>query len=139
MAYKLDGNDIYATYGVTIEKVEGAFDWLKRKGDTGYSWEDENGEEYFVDVDDIHFEARDIVLKCVIAATSQATFISKLNTFKGVLMASGLRALILPYDPATTYSVYYVSGSSLEMLVKWNATTLAGHFWVKLRQPNPVR
>lgn len=139
MAYLIDGVDIYTTYGVQVEKVEGAFDWLQRKGDTGYSWPDEDGEDYYVDADDIHFEPRDIILHCILTAASQSAFVTALNTFKDALMASGLRSLTLPYDSSKTYSVYYVQGSSLDMLTKWNANTLVGSFWIKLREPDPTR
>lgn len=137
MIYQIDGSDLYTTYGVKVIKSKGGHGFLKRKGETGHSWLDENGEEYFTESDDMIFEARDIVLTCVITAASQSAFETALNSFKAALMASGLRTLILPYL-SSTLSVYYVSGSSVDMLTKWDANMLAGKFFIKLREPSPT-
>jgi hypothetical protein len=138
LGYKIDGNDLETTYGVTVYKVTGPFDFPKRKGETAFDWPDEDGEEAYTDADDIVFEARDIILSCYIKATSRTDFLTKLNSFKAVLIASGTRTLALPYT-TETFTVYYTAGSALEMLSKWNSATYMGKFFVKLREPNPAR
>jgi hypothetical protein len=134
--YLLDGNDLASTYGVYIRKVDGILDFLKRKGDTAYNWLDEDGEEHFTDADDIHFEARDIVLSCYIKAAAKATFLTNLNSFKTVLKSSGLHTLKLPYF-TSTFSVYFKAGGKLSMLTGWNSPVIVGQFLLTLREPNP--
>jgi len=138
LGYTIDGTDLETTYGVTVYKVKGALDFLKRKGDTAFDWPDEDGEEAFTDADDIVFEARDIILYCRIKATSRTDFFTKLSSFKAALIASGTRTLALPYI-SNTFTVYYVSGSSLDMLSKFVSNSYMGKFFVKLREPSPTR
>ena len=135
--YLFDTLDIAATYGVYVQKTKGALDFLKRKGETAYSWADENGEEHFTDADDIYSEPRDIILFCYIKATSKANFHSQLNAFKAVLAGSGLHTLKLPFL-SSNLNVYFKAGGALNMLTGWNGSTLVGKFILKLREPDPT-
>jgi len=135
--YLLDTLDMAATYGVYIQKTKGALDFLKRKGKTAHSWLDSNGEEHFTTTDDIYFEPRDIILYCYIKATSKANFLSQLNAFKIVLEGSGLHTLKLPFL-SSNLNVYFKAGGALDMLTKWDSSTLVGKFILKLREPEPT-
>ena len=80
--YLLDTLDIATTYGIYVQKVKGALDFLKRKGETAHNWPDSHGEEAYTDADDIYFGPRDIILFCYIKADTKADFLTKLNSFK---------------------------------------------------------
>ena len=135
--YLLDTLDMATTYGVYIQKTKGALDFLKRKGKTAHSWLDSNGEEHFTDADDIYFEPRDIILYCYMKANSKANFLSQLNAFKIVLEGSGLHTLKLPFL-SSNLNIYYKAGGALNMLTKWDSSTLVGKFILKLREPSPT-
>jgi len=135
--YLLDSKDLATEYGVFVQKTKGALDFPKRKGETAYSWPDEDGEEYFTDAGDIFFEPRNIILFCFIKATSKATFLSQLNAFKAVLAGSGLHTLKLPFL-SSNLNVYFKEGGALNMLTGWNGSTLIGKFILKLREPDPT-
>lgn len=129
-------HDLAATYGVYVQKVKGALDFLKRKGEIAHNWLDSNGEEAFIGADDIHFGTRDIILFCYIKADTKADFLTKLNLFKAILEGPGLRTLKLPFLD-DTLDVYFKDGGALSMLTGWNSSLLVGKFILKLREPNP--
>lgn len=129
-------HDLAATYGVYVQKVKGALDFLKRKGETAQNWLDSTGEEAYADMGDIHFEPRDIILFCYIKADTKADFLTKLNLFKAVLEGPGLRTLKLPFLD-DTLDVYFKDGGALNMLTNWNGSKLVGKFIMKLREPVP--
>jgi len=134
--YKIDDKDIASEYGVYVQKVKGALDFLKRKGETAHNWLDSNGEEAYTDAGDIHFESRDIILFCYIKADTKENFLTKLNLFKAVLEGPGLRTLKLPFL-TDTLDVYFKDGGALDMLTGWNSSLLVGKFILKLREPVP--
>jgi len=138
MIYLFDGVDLYATYGIKVMKVFGVHDFLKRKGETGHNWLDEDGEEHYTDVSDIYFEPRDIVLECYIRATSTTTLLTNFNAFKAVVESSGLHTLKLPYD-SKTYSVYVKDGGNFSMITPWASNIYVGKFTLILREPVPAR
>jgi hypothetical protein len=129
-------HDLAATYGVYIQKVKGALDFLKRKGEIAHNWLDSHGEEAFAGTDDIHFEPRDIILFCYMKADTKEDFITKLNLFKAVLEGPGLRTLKLPFLD-DTLDVYFKDGGALNMLTGWNGSLSVGKFILKLREPVP--
>lgn len=134
--YLLDDLDIALTYGIYVQKVKGALDFLKRKGEIAHNWLDSSGEEAYTDAGDIYFEPRDIILFCYIKANTKADFLSYLNSFKAVLEGSGLHTLKLPFLD-DTLSVYFKDGGTLDMLTGWNSSLLVGKFILKLREPVP--
>ena len=129
-------HDLAATYGVYVQKVKGALDFLKRKGEIAHNWLDSNGEEAFIGADDIHFGPRDIILFCYIKEDTKEGFLIKLNLFKAVLEGPGLRTLKLPFLE-DTLDVYFKDGGILNMLTGWNSSLLVGKFILKLREPVP--
>jgi len=135
--YLLDTKDLASEYGVYVQKVKGALDFLKRKEPTAYNWLDSNGEEAFTDADDIYFEPRDIILFCHMKASSKADFLTNLGAFKAVLEGSGLHTLKLPFL-SSNLNVYFKVGGALNMLTKWDSDILVGKFILKLREPDPT-
>lgn len=134
--YLLDTLDIATTYGVYVQKVSGALDFLKRKGETAHNWLDSHGEEAYTDAGDIYFEPRDIILFCYIKADTKDDFLAKLNLFKAILEGFGLHTLKLPFL-TYTLDVYFKDGGTLNMLTGWNSSKLVGKFILKLREPIP--
>lgn len=135
--YLLDTLDMATTYGVYIQKVKGALDFLRRKGETAHNWFDSHGEEAYTDADDIYFGPRDIILFCYIKADTKADFLSKLNSFKIVLEGPGLHTLKLPFL-SSNLNVYFKDGGALNMLTGWNGSKMVGKFILKLREPVPT-
>ena len=131
-------HDLAATYGVYVQKIKGALDFLKRKGETAHNWLDSNGEEAYAGADDIHFGPRDIILFCYIKANTEEDFLIKLNLFKAVLEGPGLRTLKLPFL-TDALDVYFKDGGALNMLTGWNSSLLVGKFILKLREPVPSK
>jgi len=129
-------HDLATIYGVYVQKVKGALDFLKRKGKTSQNWLDSTGEEAYTDVGDIYFGPRDIILFCYMKADTKADFLSNLNSFKAVLEGPGLRTLKLPFL-TDTLDVYFKDGGALDMLTGWNSSKLVGKFILKLREPVP--
>lgn len=136
--YLFDGVDLAEIYGIYVEKASGFWDLPKRKGETEYDWEDEDGVEEFTDAADIFFDARDVRLTCHLRATSQGDFLKKLNAFRTELMSSGLHTLKLPYNGSIVYNVYFRDKSALRFITKWNGARLVGKFYITLREPDPV-
>lgn len=137
--YKIDGNDLWGTYRVTVKKITGLHGFLSRKGDISQSWLDSDGEEPFTDWNDIYFEGNDVIMFCYLRASSWTTFQSMITSFKNKLESTGLKTLTVPYT-STTFSLMYVKGSDIEMLTpKQNVNQYVGEFWIQFRQTTPVR
>jgi len=143
--YTIDGNDLKDTYGIIVIKVSGILDFLRRKGDTGHNWLDEDGEDYYTTASDIYFEPRDITLDCVLVGNTRNDFASKHNAFKYILESPGLHSLKTPYY-SLTYNVYLKDGGKVDMITPWRSHVTAGsqnkyiaRFSITLREPEPAR
>ena len=143
--YLLDSVDLKDTYGITVIKVSGIHDFLKRKGETGHNWLDEDGEEEYIASSDIYFEPRDITLECILVGTSRNDFVVKIRQFKYALESPGLHTFKTPYF-SSSYSVYFKDGGKVDILTAWNSHITAGKsrkhiakFTITLREPNPIR
>ena len=143
--YLFDGNDLKDTYGISVIRVSGILDFLKRKGETGHNWLDEDGEEYYTDASDIDFEPRDITLQCVLVGSTRNDFASKHNAFKKILESAGLHTFNTPYY-SLTYNVYFKDGGRVDMITPWRSHVGAGssnkyiaRFTITLREPEPAR
>ncbi len=126
--YKIDGNNLFSSYGIRIEKVRGYLDLPRRKKPTAQSWIDEDGEEEFTDITDIFFEPRDIILFCHIQSTTNLDFLTKLKAFKTILKAPGLHTLGLPGMILSTGET--ASGGGVNTLIDsgigWTVNSYAG-------------
>jgi hypothetical protein len=143
--YLFNSIDLKDTYGITVVKTSGILDFLKRKGDTGHNWLDEDGEESYTDASDIVFEPRDITLECILIGTSRNDFSNKWKAFKTVLESPGLHTLAVPYW-SRTYDVYFKDGSRVDMMTPWRSHVTAGsqnkyiaRFSITLTEPEPQR
>jgi hypothetical protein len=136
--YTLDGHNLKSEYGITVVRIAGMFDFLARKGETSQDWPDSDGEQAYTDASDIYFKGREIMMTCVIAATSASTLMTNLNAFKTMLQAAGTRALVHT-ETSTTVNVYMVDSAAVDLMNKWNSTKTALRFMLKLREPSPTR
>lgn len=137
--YRFRGYDFKGNWGVTVLSCDGNLSFLKRKGPTGHSWPDEDGEEAFALADDIKFEARDISLTCLLRAEDKTTFLYRVNNLKSWIEAPGLQTLYIG-TTGKTHNVHLVDGGNFSMLTKWKTTgTMVGRFILKFREPLPVR
>ena len=138
--YLLDGLDILDTYNIRVMKVDGLYDFLERKGKTAHNWEDEDGEEEYVDSNDIYFLPRDITIKCYIRVSSRNDLLTSLDAFKLVLQSAGLHTFKVPYM-SINYNIYFKDGGKVDIQSKWaenQAHVVIGVFTIRLREPNPL-
>ena len=133
----IDGHDM-TEYGVKVIKSTGPFNFLKRKGESSYSWPDADGEEAFTDADDIYFEGRDFYLYCLLIADTKAAFLTQWNALCQRLQMTGLRTLVVPYS-AYSYELMYVEGSDPFFYTKWNSDKIMAKFHLKFRETTPRR
>ena len=131
----IDGNDIYSTYGVVIEKSEGALGVLQMKDRKVHVWPDEHGES--VDLDSIYFEGRDITLRCYIEGTSAANYVTRIKNFFNALSAPKFRYLKFA-NINKGYLVYLRNGSDVIRLTNFTNVPVIGKFTLQFRVPNPV-
>jgi hypothetical protein len=136
--YRLDGLNVKSTYGISVLSCDGNLSILKRKGETGYSWPDEDGEEPFVNAGDITFEPRDISLTCLLRGETKTSFLTRLNNLRKVLESSGLHTLFIG-TTGVTHSVYMTDGGTLSLLGKVTNRITVGRFILKFREPVPAR
>ncbi len=137
--YRLDGNNLFTTYGVKVLQSIGNLDFLKRKGKTSENWLDEDGEEEYVLANDIYYQPRDINLTCMIRAANKTTMLTNLSALKAVLESAGLHTLFLG-TTGVTHSIYFKDGGKIRPITKWDGSTImAASFVLKLREPDPVR
>jgi len=137
LGYKIDGVELN-TWGVQVERVDGISNFLKRKGDMGFSYPDEDGIDSYNTDADIKYEARDILLHCRIEAATASQYFVRLNFFKKLIMRPGTRTLEVPYT-SETFEVEYKEGSKINNLTSFSANTLVNTFYVKFVEPTPVR
>jgi hypothetical protein len=136
-AWTIDGVNLKNTYGITVTRSTGFLDLLPRKGETGHSWPDEDGEESYTDAADIVFESREIVLHCIMQGTSKSDLMSKRAAFVAAIDAPGLRVLANPHT-GLSYSVYRAAASAVTVLSKWNPGKNTIDFALKLIEPDPT-
>ncbi len=134
--WRLDEYDLYYNFGVNVISIRGIHGFAKRKvfPIPLDKWND--GEEYAPNTTDIHFEGRDVILSCILRASSVAQFLMNFRLFKDHLYNTGLRSLKIPYE-GTLYDIYLQKEGKVEMLTKWSADTLVARFDLKFRQPEP--
>ena len=137
--YTIDGDDFFATYGVTVVRSKGFLDFLKRKTPLFQSWEDEDGEQPFTDANDIFFETVKPVLSCLMEGNDLSDFITNHSALKTKLEATGLRTIKTPWTGAEEFEVYFVDGATPEMLSKTNSEPVLARFNLKFRIAVPAR
>ncbi len=138
--YLLDGLDILDTYNIHVKKVHGIYDFLKRKGETGHNWLDEDGEEEYTDANDIYFKPRIIQVDFFIKVSNRNDLLTSMDAFKLILQSAGLHTFKVPYM-SINYSIYFKNGGKVEVMTPW-AEGVGHHviakFSLKFVEPNPL-
>ncbi len=116
--YTIDGNNLKTVYGISVERLDGIDDLPARKGQTSQEFPDEYGEESFTDANDIYFETQELTFKGYMEASDQADYISKVQAFKTLMSAPGLRDFQTDHRPGVSMDGYVVSGIKFGKLTK---------------------
>ena len=74
-----------STFGIKVTKIRGVFDMPGRYGTYEYDWQDVDGIDAFVEVDDIYFKQRQISLDCIMEADSINEFQYNLGLFRDLV------------------------------------------------------
>jgi hypothetical protein len=135
MILTIDGYDLYTNWGLQCVRSKGLLDPLKVKKGNLHNYNDEHGED--IDLSEVYFEPRPIVLDFIIQATTMAQFASRVRAFSALIQSPGLHVLKLPILDRPFY-VYCQSEWDFDLLSKWNNTLMAGKLSVQLVEPLPV-
>lgn len=134
----IDGIDI-AELGMFIMKDED-YDFLsfaERKEPSQNNWYEYNGVD--IDLSEIYFREKRLVVLFYIAADSASEFISNLNTFYTLISKPGYRAIYLR-DFDKTFSLRYVSCTDyLHGKGLYNPTRKRGEISVEFSMDNPTQ
>lgn len=138
--YYLNGT-LFADYGVKIIQSKGILNALKMKEPVKTNWPDHHGE--VIDLAAPRFEAREIVLECIIKATNSNDWIGKVRLFIGALQQAELNQIVIEIvDGATSMRplVYMVFLQEVPDISKtWSEANMFGTFTLKLKEPEPVK
>jgi len=94
MSWKLDDID-FEDFGVYVSKSSGVLD-LPRMVDKSTNWLDQDGRDFWQDIEDVKYEDREIVLSCFLLADGYETFKTKVAAFYAALSGVGKRNLETP-------------------------------------------
>jgi hypothetical protein len=70
----INSENLKNVYGISVKKIKGNFDMPGRFGTYERDWQDVDGIEPFVNVDDLYFKQRQIVLECIMEADDMIEF-----------------------------------------------------------------
>lgn len=115
--WSLNGKDLYDTYGLAITSGNGQFLLFpERKESLKYDWAERNGVD--IDLTTPRFKAKDVKLKCVFVASSEAEYWQNRNAFFNDLANTpGWKTWHIA-DHDRDYSVYYKQSSQPRLLSK---------------------
>ena len=134
MIYKIDGVN-FKDYGVYVSSSSGLLGSLRVKAPLTVSWEDENG--YSVDGDaPLVWEARSIVLRCFMCASSSEDASSRIRDFAGLFYKSGLRTLQVSIgDKSLSYEVLFTEFTDVSSVFKQGEVVAT--FTLKMEEIEP--
>lgn len=137
ITYSIDGIDL-STYNVRVSASLGLLDSLERKAPLVVNWDDYNGEA--VDVAQIYYNPRNIVLQCSIFGTNNDTFHANLMSLKALFEKAGTQRLMLDAltNKPLVYEVYLVGGIDVQKQWRDGGQVFAS-FELKLREPEPCK
>lgn len=136
VTYTIRGVD-FRDHGVVVSASTGLLDQPKRKMKEYRHWPEVHGE--IIDPGFYIYEARDIVLKCFIAAGSASELTDGFIAFRALLDQPGTCRLVVDagMDRPLFYEVY--NREPVELLKRWRDGRLVGTFILRLREPEPVK
>lgn len=132
--YSLDGQDMWTTYGVFIEK--GSDEFLvppERKEGITHDWFDQNGID--IDVSSPAFKQRDFTIQCALIADNEADFWAKYEAFMSKLMSPGTRTLFIK-EFERDFSVIYMKCNNFTRFTRLKTVNkIAAKFTISLMEP----
>ncbi|WP_372776803.1 hypothetical protein [Mangrovibacterium sp.] len=132
MSWKLDDIE-FTDFGVYVSKVTGLFD-LPAIQNEAHDWLDEDGEDYFHDIEDQRLDNKTISISCIILNDTYQGFISQLKAFYDALTASGKRVLTTPYT-SEGIECYLEKSISIDRKSRYIGTKQIGIFTLTLTVP----
>lgn len=137
LTWYIDRNNIATTYGCYVEGSTGLMDMPKAKQPLSVDINDCHGE--LMDMEDIRYQPRDIILSCFLIGTSMDDFNSKMNSLKVVLAADGPHQLtITGLTTPVSYIVMVLDGFTVSK--QWRAEGMTiGTFQLRMRELCPVK
>lgn len=132
----IDNNDLYTTYGITCEKVEGALALLGVKQNNVVNWQDEHGDDIYLGKP--YYESRDINIKCGLVAAGTSQYLSNITNFFNLLTGPGLHYLKVA-NINKGYMIYLRASSDIMRITKFSGSPVIGKFTLKLNEPHPVK
>jgi len=131
----IDNTDVLTTYGVFLIKQKGLLDLLEMKSPTVYDWDDEHGEEVYLE--EVILEKRKFTLEVGIKATSIADFKENLHAFYDYMRTVGLRQLRID-NLDKVFMVYLDKAKPFNRMTYWNASLNVGTVTLNFVEPEPV-
>ena len=134
MNYSIDGVN-FKDYGVYVSSSSGLLGSLRVKAPLTVSWEDENG--YSIDSEATPlWEARVIVLRCFMTASSSQEATARIREFAGLFYKAGLRTLEVSVgEKSLAYEVLLAEFSDVYSVFKQG--DVVATFTLKLEEPSP--
>lgn len=135
--FLIDGVDLYTTYKVIVESVEGLDIIPKAKKRDSHDWQDESG----VDISPttaLVYEPMSISLRCKLVESSYTTGVKKLNGLISVLSAVNHRILNSTFR-GQLFPVLYDEVSDLKPIGGLSRSEVVLSFTIKLTCPYPER
>jgi hypothetical protein len=138
MSYKLNGTDIYTTYGIRAGHalgsniaMRGVFDMPQRTGTTYKDWGDADGVEPWVNAGEMFFAGRDINFSGFIVGADVALNAAVSGFYAAIDSATGISVFETPYNSASGYvkSVvprYMNGGCFIDMVFREPVVALTG-------------
>lgn len=137
LTWYIDRNNIATEYGCYVEGSTGLMDMPKAKTPLSVDINDYHGE--LMDMEDIRYQPRDIVLSCFLIGTSMDDFNEKMNGLKVLLAGDGPHQLtITGLTTPVSYIVMVMDGFSVSKQWRVSGLTL-GTFQVRMRELCPVK
>lgn len=129
--YVINNKD-FKTFGVYVSDSSGILDTPKPKNIQRYNWREYHGS--VVDLRNICYEERNILLKCFVVGNSEADFVEKVNGFTKHLSGS-LKLSVNIGEVSIICGCYLEKG--IEVKKKWRGGTMVGEFDLSLCNADP--
>lgn len=139
MNITIDGINLRNQFGLAVVNHEGKFTVSSRKGETSFSFPDENGEHPFVNDEDVRFEPNNLELTCVLYGSTKEEFVNNYKELKELLEKPGLRKLKMSQVDGTIHEVYISDGARINLRGKWiDGQIISDEFTLPFVEPNPM-
>lgn len=130
-----DNKDVFDDFGVFLISHDGLFDPLELKKPLSHSWEDEHGEDVYLD--EVYFEQRKFSIEIGIKASSASSFKENLHDFYAWLQSAGLCQLRID-NVDKVFMCYLNKNKPFKRYGMWNSVLNVGSISLSFVEPEPV-